>query len=400
MTAKRRIAVVSPFLDKRHGTERCVAEQIEGLARDYGYEVHLYSQRVEDVDGGGGGGIVWHRVPAAPGPGLVRYLWWFAANHLLRWWDAGVRGVRYDVLYSPGVNCLDADAVNVHIVYAAFRELVRADLGLRGNAPITWLRILHRRLYYRLIAGLERRVYGRNDTALAAVSRRTAKELAQRYRRNGEVSVVYNAVDSTRFTPQTRERRRAPARRDLQLPVRAFVLLLVGNDLKNKGLPCLLEAVAQTRDPHLFILVVGKDDPASIQARIDSLGLGSRVRFLPVRPDVEFYYAAADAYVGPSLEDAFALPPAEAMACGLPVIVSSQAGVSEIITDGVDGLILKDPRDAKELAGLIRGLVKDADLRHRLGEQAVHTAQKYTWERNVAETAAFLENAMRRRRQP
>ena len=104
--------------------------------------------------------------------------------------------------------------------------------------------------------------------------------------------------------------------------------------------------------------------------------------------------------MGPSLEDAFALPPAEAMACGLPVIVSRQAGVSEIVSDGVDGLILRDPRDAKELAGLIRGLVEDADLRHRLGEQAVHTAQKYTWERNAAETAAFLENAMRRRRQP
>ena len=49
---------------------------------------------------------------------------------------------------------------------------------------------------------------------------------------------------------------------------------------------------------------------------------------------------AADAYVGPSLEDAFALPPAEAMACGLPVIVSNQAGACEIITDGVDGIVL------------------------------------------------------------
>src|SRR2546422_4754976 len=100
---KRRIAVVTPFLDKRHGTERCVAEQIERLARDYGYEVHLYSQRVEDVDVGAGGGIVWHRVPAAPGPGLVRYLWWFVANHLWRWWGGRVRGGRDDARFSAGV---------------------------------------------------------------------------------------------------------------------------------------------------------------------------------------------------------------------------------------------------------------------------------------------------------
>jgi len=50
------------------------------------------------------------------------------------------------------------------------------------------------------------------------------------------------------------------------------------------------------------------------------LYLEGRVLFLPQRPDVEWYYAAADAYIGPSLEDSFALPPLEAMACGLSVI--------------------------------------------------------------------------------
>ena len=59
------------------------------------------------------------------------------------------------------------------------------------------------------------------------------------------------------------------------------------------------------------------------------------MKFVPPRNDIEFYYAAADAYVGPSLEDTFAQPPAEAMACGLPVIVSSANGTSEIVTDGV-----------------------------------------------------------------
>ena len=58
--AKTRIAVVSPFLDKQHGTERCVVEQVERLARDY--EVHVYSNRVEDIDLSR---IVWHRVPRA-----------------------------------------------------------------------------------------------------------------------------------------------------------------------------------------------------------------------------------------------------------------------------------------------------------------------------------------------
>ena len=79
--------------------------------------------------------------------------------------------------------------------------------------------------------------------------------------------------------------------------------------------------------------------------------------------DVEFYYAAADAYVGPSLEDTFALPAAEAMACGLPVIISARAGASDIVHDGVDALVLNDPKDAAALATMIRRLYADEPFR-------------------------------------
>jgi UDP-glucose:(heptosyl)LPS alpha-1,3-glucosyltransferase len=422
MPGSRRIAVVSPFLDKRHGTERCIAEQVERLARDYGYDVHIYSQRVEDLEGvlrgraaveaepdvrdgtaslGAvrGGRLVWHKVPAVPGPGLVKYVWWFAANHTRRWWDTVVRGARYDLLYSPGINCLDADAVVVHIVFAEFHERVKSTLLLRRNPVAGWPRVVHRRLYYRLIIALERRVYPRMRLALAAVSGKTAHDLDRFYGRNGDVAVVHNAVDIERFSPAVRERLRARARRELQLPDEAFVLLLIGNDWKKKGLTCLLEAMEQLRNRHVRLLVIGRDDLTPFAPRIRSYQLASCVHFPPPRPDVQFYYAAGDAYVGPSLEDAFALPPLEAMACGLPVIVSKRAGVSEIVTDGVDALLLKDPTNVGELTGLVRRLIEERDLRHRLGEAGVHTARQHTWERNAAETVAFLESAMRRRRQ-
>ena len=80
-----RIAVVSPFIDKRHGTERRVAECVQRLAGEY--EIHVYSNRVEDVDLDK---ITWHRIPALPGPHLFGYLWWFLANHLWRWRDSPV----------------------------------------------------------------------------------------------------------------------------------------------------------------------------------------------------------------------------------------------------------------------------------------------------------------------
>jgi UDP-glucose:(heptosyl)LPS alpha-1,3-glucosyltransferase len=121
------------------------------------------------------------------------------------------------------------------------------------------------------------------------------------------------------------------------------------------------------------------------------------VKFVPPRNDIEFYYAAADAYVGPSLEDTFAQPPAEAMACGLPVIVSSANGTSEIMTDEVNGLILMDPTDSAALASMIRRLYEDREFRNHLGANAATATLEYTWERNGREMVRIFEAILRRK---
>jgi glycosyltransferase involved in cell wall biosynthesis len=94
------------------------------------------------------------------------------------------------------------------------------------------------------------------------------------------------------------------------------------------------------------------------------------------------------------LEDAFAMPPLEAMACGLPVIVSRQAGVSEVISHGTDGLILEDSEDARILAFLIHELYSDGDLRQDLGENASNTAVKYTWDGNAEQLRAVFDGIL------
>src|SRR5208282_6791551 len=123
-------------------------------------------------------------------------------------------------------------------------------------------------------------------------------------------------------------------------------------------------------DLPVALYVAGSDETRPYDVPIDRLKLAGRVRFLPSRGDVAFYYAAADAYVGPSIEDTFAQPPAEAMACGLPVITTVTNGTAEIMTDGVDGLILNEPTNARALAAQIRSLCENEELRQRLGERA------------------------------
>jgi len=391
-----RVAVVSPFLDRRHGTERCIVEQVERFAAQQGAEIHLYSQRVDDLANVvpypdcSPGHIVWHRVPRIPGPHILGYIWWFVANHVRRRWDAKIHGVKYDLTYSPGINAIDADAISIHVVFEEFYRRNRAGLGFRNASIVRWPVILHRRLYYALIRMLERRIYPDKRTALTGISQHTA-DCAQRLFQRDDVIVVRYGVDTTAFSRSVRLERRISARAFFRIASNDFCLLLIGNDWKSKGLDALLKAMWACSEPKLRLLVVGTDDCRGYEEVVRKLNLDRQVQFCGSSSDVMQFYAAADAYVGPSLEDAYGLPILEAMACGLPVIVSTRAGASEIVRDGENGLLVRGPEDSGELAGLVRTLYADGALRERLGEKAVQTASRETWDRNAVETWEFLK---------
>jgi glycosyltransferase involved in cell wall biosynthesis len=387
-----RLAVVSPFVDKRHGTERLVAEWLGRLAETF--EIHLYSQRVEDLDLSR---ITWHKIPKLPGPHLFNYLWWFVANHLWRSWDRHFRNLRPDLIFSPGINCLGADAISVHIVFAEYLRRNSANLRFRIHSLGNWPVILHRILYYRLIALLEAHVYRNPRPLLILISRRTAAALDTTYGRTENFYVVYHGLDHETFSPTARLRLREEARRELQLLPSQFALLLIGNDLRNKGLPVLLKALVKLRDLPLQLLVVGEDNSSPCRRFIEQDHLSERIRFLPLRKDVTFYYAAADAYAGPSQEDTFALPPAEAMSCGLPVITTVTNGTSEIIDNELDGLLMSDPSDADVLATMIRKLIENPVLAERIGAKAAEKMRQFTVERNGREITEILLNAIRKK---
>jgi len=78
------------------------------------------------------------------------------------------------------------------------------------------------------------------------------------------------------------------------------------------------------------------------------------------------------------------------MACGLPVITTATNGTAEIMTDGVDGLILLDPNDVAGIAERIRWLYGHPEQRADIAASAAHTASKYTWDRNGVEMRAIF----------
>jgi glycosyltransferase involved in cell wall biosynthesis len=403
--ADLRLAVVSPFVDRQHGTERAVAELLERLAHDYGCEIHLYAQSVDDLrvsdphsarsaessDSRSPGAIFWHKVPSVPGPHVVRFLAWILLNGFLRRWHTTVRGASYDLVLSPGINCLHPDVVIVHALFHRLRELSREE-NKKSSTQAGFLRRTHRRVYYGLLAALERRIYTGPSVALAAVSKRIAGLLTSYFHRES-VAVVPNGVDTAYFSVLARTARRAESRKRRSFRDKDFVLLLIGNDWGNKGLPTILEGLAAASSLPMRLLVVGNDSPEAFRARATQLGVLDRCRWEPPNADVLDFYAVADVYVSPSREDSFGLPVAEAMSCGLPAITSICAGVSDYIHNGLDGFIIRDPYDAQTLSQLLERLQADPYLRRKVGEAAATTAIEWDWNRNAAAVWELLKSA-------
>jgi glycosyltransferase involved in cell wall biosynthesis len=259
--------------------------------------------------------------------------------------------------------------------------------------------VVHRLLYYHLIMALENCIYPQTSVDLSAVSHLVSRQLRQFFHRS-DARVIPNAVDVSYFDPPARLARREMARANLGIPAEVLALLLIGNDWKKKGLDSLLEAASRCRDLPLKLVVVGTDDPAPFLKKATQLGVEPMLKLLPPSADVLQFYALADAYVGPSLEDAYGLPIIESMACGLPVIASVAAGASEIIRDREDGFLLRDPTNALELESLLRLLHEQPALRARIGAEAARTARLHSWDHHAAQMYELLCDALRRKHRP
>ena len=391
-----RIAVISPFVDRQHGTERALAELLDRLSAQHGDTIDLYAQKVGDfnyepessVEKPGHGRIIWHRVKALPGPHLMQFIGWFLSNRWTRRRQERVSRITPDVVFSPGINATDADVILVHAVFHRVAELQQTH-DSRG------LRALHRKLYYALICNLERRVYQNPRVALAAVSQHTAAQLARYFDRH-DVTVIPNGVDAVHFSPAALSTMRERFRQQWNLSPQDFVLLLIGNDWQNKGLNTLLRACSQCKDLSFRLLVVGQDEPTIFRSETEKLGLTARVQFFAPVPDVRIFYAAADSLVAPSLEDSFNLPVLEAMSCGLPVIVSPAAGVSDWLSPDKDSIVLNNPENAEELARAIRLLTTNAPQRSAIASNGLQTAKLFSWDTHARELRKLLVAAAKK----
>jgi len=118
-----------------------------------------------------------------------------------------------------------------------------------------------------------------------------------------------------------------------------------------------------------FVLAGEGPERAGLEALATELGIAERVHFLGYRDDIPQLLAACDVFALPSLYEGSSLAVLEAMAAGRPVVSSAIGGTDELIDDGVDGLLVA-PGDTAGLAGALRRLLDDAELRKSFAERA------------------------------
>lgn len=359
----REITIVAHDIGPVGGMERVLSELIVGLhAR--GHEVTVIARTCELPPGAV---RRFHRVRGPARPFLLAYPWFLIlASAMLPLRRRGV------VQETGGIVLAPVDVVSVHYLHQ-----VGPASASRRNALFA-LNIKLVRVAKRLSERLAFRV--NRGATYVCVSDGVAAEVREHYPVLApRVMTIHNGVDAEHFRPGAGAQAGQALRADLGLAPDRLAAAFVGSEWERKGLAPAIEALAGA--PEWDLLVAGDGDLDAYTGLARRLGVAGRVHFLGLRADVRAVYAASQAFVLPTSYESFSLVSFEAAASALPLLATRVSGIEELIQDARNGYFVG--RDGAEIAGRLRELGADRELRARLGAAAREAALAFSWERAV-----------------
>ena len=365
-----KVAVVIPKYGLVGGAEGFVYALTERLAMRDDFEIHVFANRYRK----GKAPIVFHRVPILVFPRFLKQISfaWFVNRR--------IRKSTYDLVHSHD-------------------RIFRMNLfTMHGIPHETWIRRMRNKrlsLFDRGMRWVEKRgLTGPPAPMVLPVSTLVKDELKKNYPiSESHIEVIHPGVSLERFTHQDNLGSRREIRERHGISNEDLVILFVGMNFEIKRLGLLMEGISRLSmgngsGVEVKLLVVGKGKEMAYMDMAREHGVADRVIFAGVTREVEKYYFAGDIFAMPSVYDTFGMAVLEAMAAGLPVIISRTVGAKDLVKDGVEGFVLGDPPTAIELSEKIKFL-SNAKNRLKMGERARHQALKHDWDR-VAERMAGL----------
>lgn len=205
------------------------------------------------------------------------------------------------------------------------------------------------------------------------------KNLALRSNRHQEIDIIYNGINIDIFKPEENPK-----------PHKNFTILCASRLSRRKGFNYVIDAFAKIykKYPHLMLTIAGGEGNAEeeLKAQVKKLGLENKICFTGfVTPNTEFvkYHRASDVFVLPSANEGMSNNMLEAMASGMPIIMTLTGGADELINDGVNGFIVNF-KDSDDIAEKLEKLINNPELTKSMGIESRKIAEKMSW-KNVAE---------------
>ena len=368
-----RIAVLNRnFSPTAGGAERYSIALVEQLAARH--EIHVFAQSIEHNLPG----VIYHRISMPMRrPRWVNQLWFATVT----WWATRERrgpgvDIGFDVVHSHE-NTWHGDIQTVHVLPVK-HNLFHGRTGWR--LALRWVKVLTSPRLLAYLALEHWRYAAQPGRSVVATSGSLLSTFNATYPAASAMTTVITPGISLPDGPVV-EAVRLDARQQLGLPADRPCILFIGNDFRKKGLQTLLEALRLLPEEVVLAVVGNSLQLSAFSKQINLAKLTSRVFFLGTLSDIRLAYRAADCLAHPTLEDTFAMVVLEAMAHGLPVIVSSAkyCGISGLLDDEINALLLGDPRDVVALSDGLRRVLGDGALKTKLSYAARAFAEKFQW---------------------
>lgn len=380
-----RIAIIAPGVHHQAGPAKVTAALVERLCEDH--QVSVFSHTIEGIDLSK---IKHYKVPAVTRPKFLAYITFLVSSTIILTALSFFRKRSFDIIHSTGCCCtFSTDVITSHFCEKEGLRLEKTNIiEMPHRSVLQKLKVLDHRIYRRLAALAEGLIFGHNSPkARIVVSQSMKREFIRHYGDAAEsIIIIPNGVDLKMFNPANRLFYRDSLRRRYGISRSEPVLMFAGGDWERKGLPYVIGALSLLPRPDVKLLIAGSGDEKFYGQLAELKRVRERIIFVPHSSNLWEYYAASDVFVFPTIYEPFGLVIAEAMASGLPVIISEVAGAADLIIDGVNGLLLGEPSDVSNLAAKIELLLSNAELRKTMGERARETAEKNSWDRVAQKT--------------
>jgi UDP-glucose:(heptosyl)LPS alpha-1,3-glucosyltransferase len=356
-----KIALLVHDYNRHGGHARYVAELSQSFKKNN--DIHVFASVWEEPDQEK---ITFHHVPSWRKSALTSILSFCLPVTLM------VRN-QFDLIHSQGFTGFKQDVVTAHICHRAWYDAMERHMG---KIP------LKKRINKVIVCLLESWLFKKNRSkAFIAVSNRTKRDLLKHHGIT-KCKVIHHGVDCDNFTPANQDKYRIIMRGSLGIGPDEVIYLYVG-DWQKAGL-ALVRALAKVSTGRL--VVVSKSKTKEIERDAKNAGVKDRVLIIPGSLEIQRYYALSDIFVFPSYHDSFGMVVTEAMASGLPVICSAEAGASELIQDGISGVILQKAWDIEEISQKMLDLAMDPSKRSKIAQIARIEVEKYSWKKCADET--------------